>query len=369
MMSSFTSSTPNLNKSLITNVLNTLKDSLTNDSKIINIGLEIINSLSKNSNNLNTLLDSHSDTVKKMYEISFEHIKDDSITESLYDITNNILSFNPKNNSYKITNTNDSSQKIDDSFHNNFVHLSNQLNEKFLNSIVIGSSKTIDRPMFKVDVNKLSQVTINSFSINNIDSSKVGRRILINKVESNNNCNNESIICISENKMKDLYNVINPNNSENNGLAILSMYNKNNLVSSSNQRQFTRDSVNLTILQFSIQNPELDLTDFHYNLSDNFSDKPFQFFLNIDSSMFYKPNSTEINYDLINETVCVIKSPKFKFNQDSCESWYDYQYSKVICICNQPGFLTNIIDKTISEFRKLFQFSMEDLINRNKLIK
>mgnify|MGYP000253181257 CR=1 FL=1 len=174
---------------------------------------------------------------------------------------------------------------------------------------------------------------------------KYRKNRLIRVLSTDNECGDEEVFTLDQNKTISLMN----NKTE--GVEFVAKYNKNdniNIKTDSARHLFSKSSFNFSIN--TINNTNTDTKeDEEKDEKLNYSNvETYEIRLRI-------PDKRKVA-DYLSETVCSQYSNGNKADPSGCITWYDEEKLEVVCVCNKPGLIVNIEDKTVANASKMVQF-------------
>lgn len=245
------------------------------------------------------------------------------------------------NNDSKSNNYLDSSDKTDkylDSIHNSLF-----------NNFIEGQTVSFINNNFISQLSKISTknnyegyslaISDKSDEDSNFIDSNLKYRILSSR---DNLCTDTSVVCFNSTIISN----INSNNKNSSSFGISGKINRDNIL-------------NINSTSFSINSLKLNFIDDSGKfrlLQDNSSVYPF--------NIKYETNLNVPDLNLAGISTMIEKTTCVQYNQNNqidkysniCETWYDYDRNKVICVCSGSGLIVNIVDQTIAKMTKLSQF-------------
>lgn len=265
----------------------------------------------------------------------------------------------------------------------NYSQTTVQNTEKYLNKIhlnlynnfVEGQVVSFSNNNFAFQVTKLSSSFFVSDNNNNNNSSVSNNNQLAiedsnnNSNDSNNDNNNmlssqnmnscsaSTVLCLNTSILKD----ISQNTTTSFGISSTIYKQSRMLLSNFNLSSFSLNALKLNILVESGNIDNKTAVERENIINTNSIAAKYEVNLKVpdlnSSSSFVDDDNNSYNNSRIENTVCAKYNEEYKFVDNSlCETWYDYNNNKVVCVCSGHGLTVNVVDQLISSIAKQNQF-------------
>lgn len=298
-------------------------------SDLINKKSDKIISLQEISNNINVI-------TSQMKNI--EHIDN-----STFNKVNNLLDYT-LNNIDTIASQPENVGNVIDVINNNLDFIKSQNNsielirkfdkhletihESLYKNFIPGQSVIFNNRNFVSQISKITATNMKTMSITTDDENN--KKVRLMSAASYSNCTHNSVLCLDNKMIEAISKISGPT------IGISTKISKNDIL------PILYPSFSNNSLRFSV----LDSSGKRRLLSSEFAS---QYEVNLKVPVTHSE-------EIIKSTTCAKFDENNQLDSYGCESWYNYETSKVVCICNGPGLTVNIMDDTIASLYKFKQF-------------